>query len=359
MSLHSVSHASIPKRVLGGIIDYVVLAPFLVTFVFVFFYGDIDGWVDFYKRPLSGAFPFVMVLVFSIFPLGLRDVIGGKGLGKWILGMRVVDAANPTRAPSVTHLLLRNLTNPISPVGLASAMHDPEKARFGDRLANTLVVDDPPDPNSLALLRRVVKGVVLVALLFGGLHVLQKGVFWWFEKSEPCRLAVDHLRDYGPLTTALGGVDADDLKLRTPVWKISLRPQGVGKEGDDAWIAASSMEFIYMGDNAAGLMGVSLIRGVDYHPDWMVGDLGGYVEFYTPKGGLDRMFVFSKQALVGRFLTPEEIEALQKREKTIEDIFPKLKAARKRWGRPATPSADNATIPAPPSADKAVENTSP
>jgi uncharacterized RDD family membrane protein YckC len=84
-------------------------------------FGNIDNWIEFLRSPLGRYFLHICLFTLWLFPYCLRDVIGGRGLGKWIMGLKVVDAGDMASTPSVRQLLLRNVTIWISPVGVLSA----------------------------------------------------------------------------------------------------------------------------------------------------------------------------------------------------------------------------------------------
>lgn len=85
----------------------------------------------------------VLQFVYALF----KDCVGGRSLGKYFTGCRVVDFTTGKPAP-VGQMLVRNLPFLIpffSIVELATASIRPDSRRLGDLLAGTTVVTGPPD----------------------------------------------------------------------------------------------------------------------------------------------------------------------------------------------------------------------
>jgi uncharacterized RDD family membrane protein YckC len=98
-------------------------------------------WVNglFITDPLCIIFLVVMALYFV-----LLEGLTGATLGKWILGLRVVDGEGET--PGLKRSVLRNLLRVVdglpafSILGIVLILRSPENARFGDRIAGTRVI---------------------------------------------------------------------------------------------------------------------------------------------------------------------------------------------------------------------------
>jgi len=93
----------------------------------------------FITDPLCLIFLALMVLYFV-----LLEGLVGTTLGKWALGLRVVrtDGGKPGPARSAARNLLRLVDGlpAFNIVGIVLILRSPEKARFGDRVAGTRVV---------------------------------------------------------------------------------------------------------------------------------------------------------------------------------------------------------------------------
>ena len=94
----------------------------------------------FITDPLCIAF-----LIFMLFYFILLEGLQGATLGKLILGLRVVNADDGSR-PGLTKSLVRNLLRFVdglpafSILGVVLILRSPQRARFGDRVADTRVI---------------------------------------------------------------------------------------------------------------------------------------------------------------------------------------------------------------------------
>jgi uncharacterized RDD family membrane protein YckC len=98
-------------------------------------------WVSglFITDPLCLTFLALMVLYFIV----LEGWFGAT-LGKWVMGLRVVDEDN--EVPGLARSALRNMLRLVdglpafSVLGVILILRSPENARFGDRVAGTRVI---------------------------------------------------------------------------------------------------------------------------------------------------------------------------------------------------------------------------
>ena len=96
MTLETRIPAPIWKRITAGLIDYLFIWFVLWMPVKLLLFGDVDSEIEF-TRSAIGAYSFhLRVLGLWLFPFCLRDMFAGRGLGKWIAAIRVVDAADLT-----------------------------------------------------------------------------------------------------------------------------------------------------------------------------------------------------------------------------------------------------------------------
>lgn len=99
-------------------------------------------WVNglFITDPLCLIFLAVMFLYFVVL-----EGLAGATLGKWALGLRVVDTEGSR--PGLRRGFVRNLLRLVdglpafSLLGILLILRSPERARFGDRVAGTRVVE--------------------------------------------------------------------------------------------------------------------------------------------------------------------------------------------------------------------------
>jgi len=260
MTLERQSPAPIWKRVIAGCIDYLFIWLLLLMPLKLLLFGDIDNEIDF-ARTRIGAFSLQLRLVAVwLFPFCLRDLFGGRGLGKWLVGIRVVDAADLSSTPSVGRLLLRNVTIWISPVGLFSAHMHPDRMRFGDRLAGTMVVEEIHDPASSVLARRLLKG----ALSLAAMVCCALSVVWmhstYIRNSKVHEVACEFIARCQVLQETFPGLSTDKVLLTWPDYAFgdnaviagvayrderescTARAQAIlqrGLEADEAWRGVS------------------------------------------------------------------------------------------------------------------------
>jgi hypothetical protein len=137
-------------------------------------------------------YPFVF-LVLWLFPFCLRDLVGGRSLGKWLFGLRVVEAADIGATPGAGALILRNLTIWASPVGLFVARRSEDRMRFGDRLAGTMVVENPQSVTGMSWGQTIVKAGVFSLVTVGCLWVMRTTTEAYHRGSRVYAAAVEFL----------------------------------------------------------------------------------------------------------------------------------------------------------------------
>ena len=97
------------------------------------------------QRELVWMLMVAVSLGFLVYLL-MKDCIGGVSIGKWFTGCRVVDAASG-RPASIPQAMLRNVIFLLFPLGsvieLVVTNFRPDRRRFGDLWAGTMVVQGP------------------------------------------------------------------------------------------------------------------------------------------------------------------------------------------------------------------------
>lgn len=124
------------RRIGAFLIDYIIVSLIVLTPAFLWFLpkGDIDNFFT--------IFPFVLIGAFI--GCTLKDVVGGRSIGKRVFGLFVREQENITNVPSVSKLIQRNLLIFLWPVEYISACRDSEGRRLGDKCAKTQVVGCVP-----------------------------------------------------------------------------------------------------------------------------------------------------------------------------------------------------------------------
>ncbi len=120
--------ADIGKRLAAFFIDYLI---YIVIFVppFILFVP-----FDSFKE----IFPiFMLILLISI---SLKDIFGGRSVGKRVFGLYVRKYDNFEKNPKIHKLIIRNLFLLIWPIEFIIIVIDKNSRRLGDKIANTQVV---------------------------------------------------------------------------------------------------------------------------------------------------------------------------------------------------------------------------
>jgi uncharacterized RDD family membrane protein YckC len=131
-------NAAVWKRILGGLIDIIVLIA--ITYVYAMFFGtaagaafSVEGW------PALGLFAIGFLYFVAL------EAMTGKTVGKLLTGTRVVDASGGRIGWGKS--FIRNLLRIVDSlpffyiVGLIAIIASKEKQRVGDMAAKTFVVN--------------------------------------------------------------------------------------------------------------------------------------------------------------------------------------------------------------------------
>jgi uncharacterized RDD family membrane protein YckC len=129
--------ASVGKRVLGAIIDIIVL--FIVMIIFSFLFGAAEGS----SFAVSGFAAFIMYLIWFAYFVVL-EVTTGKTIGKYAVKTRVVNESGGQISWGAS--IVRNLLRIIDGfffylVGFIIALASKENQRLGDMVSKTYVVN--------------------------------------------------------------------------------------------------------------------------------------------------------------------------------------------------------------------------
>ncbi|GAH75450.1 unnamed protein product, partial [marine sediment metagenome] len=261
--------------------DFAVMWGLLWMPIVLVMFGDIDGEIEFARTWMGAHFGRICFFVLWLFPYCLRDVFGGRGLGKWIVGIRVVDAADVGSVPSIRALLLRNLTIWFSPVGMVSAYMHPDRMRFGDRLAGTMVVEDTPDPMSSPWPRRLLKTLVIVGAVTACVVLADRGRARYIRNSEIHEVGLEFLRRYEPLQEVIRPLSVEQMDVKA----AGGRPTETGAEAAVVWD--------WKRKDLVVRAGVKMERGRQDTRAWYVTDASGHAVLNPRQKGKERVFVFT------------------------------------------------------------------
>jgi uncharacterized RDD family membrane protein YckC len=128
--------AGLGKRILGGIIDFVVLAGFFYLYLFIFGKETAPG--EYYVSGFSACILFSLMFLYFL----ILEKLTGKTLGKLIAKTKVVNSDG--NKISWGQSFVRNIIRPIDGfaigiVAIIAIASSEKKQRLGDMLAKTYV----------------------------------------------------------------------------------------------------------------------------------------------------------------------------------------------------------------------------
>ena len=129
--------ASVGKRVVGAIIDIIVL--FIVMIIFSFLFGTSEGS----SFGVSGFAAFILYLLWFAYFVVL-EVITGKTIGKYVVKTKVINESGGQISWGTS--IVRNILRIVDGfffylVGFIIALASKENQRLGDMAAKTYVVN--------------------------------------------------------------------------------------------------------------------------------------------------------------------------------------------------------------------------
>jgi len=132
MNKNTLKFATSTERIYAYLIDFVVLV-IVVTVLGSLNIITPSGMLLLKAPDIIGLIAINILFV-------LKD-ISGQGPGKWVMKIKVVDATNTSQKPSITQLVVRYVALCIWPLDLWVYWHSSFQFRFGDKIANTRVVN--------------------------------------------------------------------------------------------------------------------------------------------------------------------------------------------------------------------------
>ncbi|MCL2851727.1 MAG: RDD family protein [Defluviitaleaceae bacterium] len=120
--------ASFEKRLCAFLIDHVALTVFLMIGLFGF------AW-DYLQTSIEYVLPVFMLVVLICYCS--KDIFGGAGLGKRVMGLAVRSSEDAELTPSPFKLFLRNILTFVWPLEVIMLLCSNDKRKIGDRIAGT------------------------------------------------------------------------------------------------------------------------------------------------------------------------------------------------------------------------------
>ncbi len=151
--------ASRKRRMAAFLADHFIMS-FLIVMLFFSTLGT-----DFLDASKIHAVTKMIFILPAFLLYFAKDAVKGISPGKWIFGIMVRDANDPSAVPSFAKLFIRNIFLVIWPVEFLVLAASPDKKRLGDKVAETIVVKNPLTPRKG---QRIVAlaGVLVVFCLF-------------------------------------------------------------------------------------------------------------------------------------------------------------------------------------------------
>lgn len=220
--------ASRKRRIAAFLIDYFVILIIIVSIFFLAFGKNIMDENSMGKMPIA----LLAVIISGFLLFFLKDSIKGISVGKWIMGIMVRDAKNPNIVPSIGRLFIRNLFILIWPVEFIILASSQENKRYGDKIANTIVVQNP---NKTSRLSRILAlaGIVIVFYIFT--YLLTGSVI---KNSDAYKVAVQEIEKNQEILDETGGIKgygmipSGSLNISNGMGQAQLKIDVLGNEKD-------------------------------------------------------------------------------------------------------------------------------
>lgn len=135
--------ASRKRRIVAFMVDHIFLSFLCVGLVFLLLGADFVDSVN----PFRILFALLTGLFIGLFLYISKDSIRGMSLGKWVMGIMVREDQNEQHIPSFGKLMLRNVPVLMWPVEAVMLITNDDKKRFGDKMAQAVVVNNPRKSN--------------------------------------------------------------------------------------------------------------------------------------------------------------------------------------------------------------------
>ena len=137
---------TIRKRLGGILIDHIIFG-FTAIFLRGFGHWPVLGELEYEHTGIHANINYLILL--GVVFYFLKDSIDGRSIGKFIVGVQIVDSRTEQPAGPF-QCFLRNLFCLIWPIEAIALLIDPEK-RIGDKVAKTKVINSHPELDNLKI----------------------------------------------------------------------------------------------------------------------------------------------------------------------------------------------------------------
>lgn len=186
--------ASFGKRLIAFLLDFgfVLLLVNTIKSLQTPMNWDLQG------TPTSSWWQVVATYLAMVGLLVFKDLIRGQSLGKFILGIHVLDPLLQ-EVPSPKKLIQRNLSLFLFPLEAILILLNPYARRFGDRWIHTVVSDNP---KRLRVSLRVLAANTIFFGSFFSVLLLQP---WMIRRTAAYQSTLERLKHHSWLIQQLGG----------------------------------------------------------------------------------------------------------------------------------------------------------
>ncbi|WP_298422329.1 RDD family protein [uncultured Kordia sp.] len=188
--------ASRKRRIVAFIIDHFIMSFLIVLLTFLFLGADFMNATNF-DEVLNNS---LYIFLFSFILYSAKDSVKGISIGKWVMGIMVVDDKSPNDTPSLARLFIRNLFIFIWPVEFIILASSNEKKRLGDTIAKTIVVQNP---NKLAKLPRISAIAATIIIFFFSIFILVSSII---KSTDAYKVAISEIEQNQEIIAITGGI---------------------------------------------------------------------------------------------------------------------------------------------------------
>lgn len=151
--------AELYKRIIAFLIDHTIIILIALSFMMINFNEIFETYEMMFHL-------FVRFMLFSLVFYLVKDVVHGKSIGKWFMGIKIIDVTNEQK-PSIFRLILRNALIFIWPVEFIVLLISKDSRRIGDKLAKTNVVKETKILNKkIRIVVIVIFSIVFISFIF-------------------------------------------------------------------------------------------------------------------------------------------------------------------------------------------------
>ncbi|MCL2225982.1 MAG: GNAT family N-acetyltransferase [Defluviitaleaceae bacterium] len=203
--------APVVKRFAAFLIDHFIFSFTLIPLYMIFVFSAGGNFTE------SDAVLSVLIFTAAVLvAYCLRDIVGGRSLGKRLVGIGVRDISDTSAIPSVPRLFLRQILTPLWPLEFLVLIVSNQRQKLGDKMAKTGVYELPKQHANLSpreayerskrTERKIIIGAVVVfALFIGGLVF---GITSMFRNHPAYHIALDHIRTSEEISDIIGEVES-------------------------------------------------------------------------------------------------------------------------------------------------------